>query len=68
MATGAEFAPDAVVTYGVNAQLVGEAIARRAHAVHVYNEHTPLTPTASCSPSGRTSGCSPGWSHARRTR
>ena len=44
VATGAEFAPDAVVTYGVNAQLVGEAIARRAHAVHVYNEHTPLTP------------------------
>jgi glycosyltransferase involved in cell wall biosynthesis len=24
---------------------VGEAIARRSHAVHVYNEHTPLTPT-----------------------
>jgi glycosyltransferase involved in cell wall biosynthesis len=44
VATGTEFAPDAVVTYGVNAQLVGEAIARRANSVHVYNEHTPLTP------------------------
>jgi glycosyltransferase involved in cell wall biosynthesis len=40
----AEFAPGAVVTRGVSAQLVGEAIARRARAVHVYNEHTPLLP------------------------
>ncbi len=36
--------PDAVVTRGVSAQLVGEAIARRAGAKHVLNEHTPLTP------------------------
>jgi glycosyltransferase involved in cell wall biosynthesis len=42
--TAAAFRPDAVVTRGVSAQLVGEAIARRARAVHVYNEHTPLTP------------------------
>jgi glycosyltransferase involved in cell wall biosynthesis len=33
-----------VVTRGVSGQLVGEAIARRSRAVHVYNEHTPLTP------------------------
>jgi glycosyltransferase involved in cell wall biosynthesis len=44
LAVAAEFGPDAVVTRGVSAQLVGEAIARRARAVHVYNEHTPLTP------------------------
>ena len=44
LAVAAEFRPDAVVTRGVSAQLVGEAIARRAKAVHVYNEHTPLTP------------------------
>jgi len=36
--------PDAVVTRGVSGQLVGEALSRRAKAVHVYNEHTPLTP------------------------
>ncbi len=36
--------PDAVVTRGVSAQLVGAAIARRAGAPHVLNEHTPLTP------------------------
>ena len=36
--------PDAVVTRGVSAQLVGAAIARRAQAPHVLNEHTPLTP------------------------
>jgi len=41
----ARFAPGAVVTRGVSGQLVGEAIARRSRAVHVYNEHTPLTPT-----------------------
>lgn len=39
-----EHAPDAVVTRGVSGQLVGEALARRSKAVHVYNEHTPLTP------------------------
>jgi glycosyltransferase involved in cell wall biosynthesis len=36
--------PDVVVTRGVSPQLVGEAIARRAGAAHVLNEHTPLTP------------------------
>ncbi len=36
--------PDAVVTRGVNAQIVGEAIAERANAPHVVNEHTPLVP------------------------
>jgi glycosyltransferase involved in cell wall biosynthesis len=35
--------PDAVVSRGVDAQIVGEAIARRAKAAHVVNEHTPLT-------------------------
>jgi glycosyltransferase involved in cell wall biosynthesis len=40
----AAFEPDAVVTRGVSGQLVGEAIARRSHAVHVLNEHTPLLP------------------------
>jgi glycosyltransferase involved in cell wall biosynthesis len=45
LAVAAEFSPVAVVTRGVSGQLVGEAIARRSGAVHVYNEHTPLTPT-----------------------
>jgi glycosyltransferase involved in cell wall biosynthesis len=36
--------PDAVITRAVSPQLVGQAIARGAGAVHVYNEHTPLTP------------------------
>jgi glycosyltransferase involved in cell wall biosynthesis len=45
LAVAAEFSPAAVVTRGVSGQLVGEAIARRSGAVHVYNEHTPLTPT-----------------------
>jgi glycosyltransferase involved in cell wall biosynthesis len=44
LSVGAAFEPDAVVTRGVSGQLVGEAIARRAEAVHVMNEHTPLTP------------------------
>ena len=44
LSVGAAFEPDAVVTRGVSGQLVGEAIARRADAVHVMNEHTPLTP------------------------
>jgi glycosyltransferase involved in cell wall biosynthesis len=44
LSAGAEFKPDAVVTRGVSGQLVGEAIARRSHAVHVMNEHTPLRP------------------------
>jgi glycosyltransferase involved in cell wall biosynthesis len=45
LSVAAEFAPDAVVTRGVSGQLVGEAIARRSRAAHVYNEHTPLTPS-----------------------
>jgi glycosyltransferase involved in cell wall biosynthesis len=45
LAVAAELGPDAVVTRGVSGQLVGEAIARRSKAVHVYNEHTPLTPS-----------------------
>ncbi len=44
LAVSAAFGPDAVVTRGVSGQLVGGAIARRARAAHVYNEHTPLTP------------------------
>jgi glycosyltransferase involved in cell wall biosynthesis len=36
--------PGAVVTRGVSPQLIGQAIARRAGAAHVLNEHTPLTP------------------------
>ena len=44
LAVGSDFRPDAVVSRGVNGQLVGEAIAWRLRAVHVYNEHTPLTP------------------------
>jgi glycosyltransferase involved in cell wall biosynthesis len=35
--------PGAVVTRTVFPQLVGQAIARRAGAAHVFNEHTPLT-------------------------
>jgi glycosyltransferase involved in cell wall biosynthesis len=44
LTVAAEFAPDAVITRGVSGQLVGEGIARRSKAVHVLNEHTPLTP------------------------
>jgi glycosyltransferase involved in cell wall biosynthesis len=46
----AEHNPDAIVTRGVSGQLVGEALARRAKAVHVYNEHTPLTPSGALVP------------------
>jgi glycosyltransferase involved in cell wall biosynthesis len=35
--------PGAVVTRTISPQLVGQAIARRAGAAHVFNEHTPLT-------------------------
>jgi glycosyltransferase involved in cell wall biosynthesis len=35
--------PGAVVTRGVSPQVLGEAIARRAGAAHVLNEHTPMT-------------------------
>jgi glycosyltransferase involved in cell wall biosynthesis len=45
--------PDAVVTRGVSGQLVGEAIARRARAPHVLNEHTPLTPAGELLPMRR---------------
>ena len=45
LAVAGEHAPDAIVTRGVSGQLVGEALARRSKAVHVYNEHTPLTPS-----------------------
>jgi glycosyltransferase involved in cell wall biosynthesis len=45
LSVAAAFAPDAVVTRGVSGQLVGEALSRRTRAAHVYNEHTPLTPT-----------------------
>jgi glycosyltransferase involved in cell wall biosynthesis len=44
LSVAAEFGPAAVVSRGVSGQLVGEAIALRSRAVHVYNEHTPLTP------------------------
>jgi glycosyltransferase involved in cell wall biosynthesis len=50
LSLAAAFEPDAVVSRGVSGQLVGEAIARRTRrrpgtsAVHVMNEHTPLTP------------------------
>jgi glycosyltransferase involved in cell wall biosynthesis len=45
LAVSADFSPDAVVTRGVSGQLVGAAMARRARAAHIYNEHTPLTPS-----------------------
>jgi glycosyltransferase involved in cell wall biosynthesis len=35
--------PNAVITRTVSPQLVGQAIARRVGARHVFNEHTPLT-------------------------
>ena len=44
LSVAAEFRPAVVVSRAVSGQLVAEAIARRARAVHVYNEHTPLTP------------------------
>jgi glycosyltransferase involved in cell wall biosynthesis len=44
LSVAAAFEPDVVVSRGVSGQLVGEAIARRSGAVHVMNEHTPLTP------------------------
>jgi glycosyltransferase involved in cell wall biosynthesis len=45
--------PDVVITRGVSGQLFGEAIARRAHAPHVLNEHTPLTPAGELLPMRR---------------
>jgi glycosyltransferase involved in cell wall biosynthesis len=50
LSIAAEHGPDAVVSRGVSGQLVGEAIARRSRAVHVYNEHTPLTPAGGLLP------------------
>jgi glycosyltransferase involved in cell wall biosynthesis len=51
--TFAEPRPDAVVTRGVSGQIVGAAIARRALAPHVLNEHTPLTPAGELLPMRR---------------
>jgi glycosyltransferase involved in cell wall biosynthesis len=42
--------PGAVVTRAVSPQLLGQVVARRAGAVHVFNEHTPLTPTGALLP------------------
>jgi glycosyltransferase involved in cell wall biosynthesis len=42
--------PDVVISRGVSGQFVGEAIARRARAPHVVNEHTPLTPAGELLP------------------
>jgi glycosyltransferase involved in cell wall biosynthesis len=42
--------PDVVISRGVSGQFVGEAIARRARAAHVLNEHTPLTPAGELLP------------------
>lgn len=42
--------PDVVISRGVSGQFVGEAIARRARAAHVLNEHTPLTPAGDLLP------------------
>ena len=45
--------PQVVFTRGVSGQLVGELIARRSRAVHVMNEHTPLTPAGELLPMRR---------------
>jgi glycosyltransferase involved in cell wall biosynthesis len=45
--------PDVVISRGVSGQLVGAAIARRARAPHVLNEHTPLTPAGDLLPMRR---------------
>ena len=45
--------PDVVISRGVSGQFVGEAIARRARAAHVLNEHTPLTPAGDLLPMRR---------------
>jgi L-malate glycosyltransferase len=45
--------PGAVVTRGVSPQLVGQAVARRAGAAHVLNEHTPLTADGELLPARR---------------
>ena len=42
--------PDVVVSRGVSGLLVAEAIARRAGAPHVVNEHTPLTADGRAAP------------------
>jgi glycosyltransferase involved in cell wall biosynthesis len=43
LAAAASARPEVVVSYGVSGQLVAQAIARRAGARHVLNEHTPCT-------------------------
>ena len=68
LAVAAAFRPDAVVTRGVSAQLVGEAIARRARAVHVTTSTRRSRPAAGCSRRGRISERSCGWWRARSTR
>jgi glycosyltransferase involved in cell wall biosynthesis len=50
LAVASELGPDVVVTRGVSGQLVGAALARRSKAVHLYNEHTPLTPNGALVP------------------
>jgi glycosyltransferase involved in cell wall biosynthesis len=45
--------PDVVISRGVSGQFVGEAMARRARAAHVLNEHTPLTPAGDLLPMRR---------------
>jgi glycosyltransferase involved in cell wall biosynthesis len=45
--------PDVVISRNVSGQFVGEAIARRARAPHVLNEHTPLTPAGELLPALR---------------
>jgi glycosyltransferase involved in cell wall biosynthesis len=42
--------PEVVISRGVSGQFVGQAIARRARAPHVLNEHTPLTPAGELLP------------------
>ena len=45
--------PDVVISRGVSGQFAGAAIARRARAPHVLNEHTPLTPAGELLPMRR---------------
>jgi glycosyltransferase involved in cell wall biosynthesis len=42
--------PEVVISRGVSGQFVGQAIASRARAPHVLNEHTPLTPAGELLP------------------
>jgi glycosyltransferase involved in cell wall biosynthesis len=45
--------PEVVISRNVSGQFAGEAIARRAGAPHVLNEHTPLTPAGELLPMRR---------------